>query len=235
MTRSDTGTATRTAELVGAYFADPLEALRSTTSAVAEAIEAARRSGDYTSARLDALAEPHALATFEATVAPVYGAGFIAALNTLSDAPSHLAWWQGPQRKQLQLAGQSVNKERIDYSELEWYRMPMLTRQPHVAGPYVDYLCSDEYTITLAVPVFIGEEFLGVAGLDLLVEEVERDLSPLLAEASDAPVTIVNGAGRVVLSTDLRRATGDSLRGPATAGLERATCGGIALEVFVGS
>ncbi len=75
------------------------------------------------------------------------------------------------------LASQSLNKENIDYSALEWYRVPMTTGEPHVAGPYVDYLCSDEYTITIAVPADVDGERIGVAGLDLLVSAVERDLT----------------------------------------------------------
>ena len=121
-----------------------------------------------------------------------------------------------------------MNKEHIDYSELEWFRVPMETGRGHVAGPYVDYLCSDEYTITIAAPVHIDGDFVGVAGLDLLIDSVERQLLPKLAELGDK-VTLVNSVGRVVISTDPRHATGDAVRGGTLAGT---ACDGVALEII---
>jgi hypothetical protein len=108
----------------------------------------------------------------------------------------------------------------------------MSTGLPHVAGPYVDYLCSDEYTITITVPVVIEETPLGVAALDLLVSEVERELTPRFT-ALGQQVTLVNGVGRVVVSTDPRCAAGDSVRGSRLASLPRIPCQGVALDVIV--
>lgn len=228
-------TTTRTpcaVDVVTEYFTAALDSLASWTDALAGDIESARAAGPVTRARLDAIVEPYALQTLAEPALPVYGAGFIAALDLLADARSHLAWWQGPQRARLTLATQSVNKEHIDYSDLEWYRVPALSGTPHIVGPYVDYLCSDEYTITTAVPVQIGGEFIGVTGLDLLIESVERELTPLLL-ATGRDVTVVNGVGRVVLSTNPQRATGDSLRGPTLDALERIACDGIPLSVVL--
>jgi hypothetical protein len=220
------------ATIVEEYFASPTQSLLGWVTPFAEEVAAARLAGPLTRARLDALVEPHALTTLALRDAPVYGAGFIAAIDLLSDAHSHLAWWQGDDRRQLVLASQSVNKENIDYSALEWYRVPMETGRPHVAGPYVDYLCSDEYTITIAVPAEVDGERVGVAGLDLLVAAVERELTPRFA-ALGHEVTLTNDLGRVVVSTDPRCATGDSVRGGRLAELPRVTCRGVALDVIV--
>ena len=198
----------------------------------AEEIAALVADGTGNRAGLDAVVEPYALRTLALQAVPVHGAGFIAAVDLLADARSHLAWWQGEDRRRLVLASQSVNKEHIDYSELEWYRVPMSTGLPHVAGPYVDYLCSDEYTITITVPVVIEETPLGVAALDLLVSEVERELTPRFT-ALGQQVTLVNGVGRVVVSTDPRCAAGDSVRGSRLAPLPRIPCQGVALDVIV--
>lgn len=230
-----TPTATAPAEaarIVEAYFGSPIAALMEWVDPCAQSLAALLESGSLTRQRLDAVVEPFALRTLALPNAPVYGAGFIAALDLLSDAHSHLAWWQGSDRRQLVLASQSVNKEYIDYSELEWYRVPMSTGEPHVAGPYVDYLCSDEYTITIAVPARADGRLLGVAGLDLLVSEVERDLTPRFA-ALGQQVTLTNGVGRVVVSTDPRCATGGSVRGSRLADLPRISCEGVALDVIV--
>lgn len=219
-------------DLVTEYFGRALDALAAWNTALADEIAVMRRTGPITTDRLDDVVEPSALRLFDTVDLPVYGSGFIAALDSLSDANSHLAWWQGPERAQLVLASQSVNKEHIDYSELEWYRVPHATGEPHVAGPYVDYLCSDEYTITVAAPVHIDGEFVGAVALDLLIDRVERDLTPRLAAFGD-DISIVNGVGRVLLSTSPSRETGDTIRGDDLADFERFPCPGMALDVLI--
>ncbi|WP_193598643.1 cache domain-containing protein [Microbacterium sp. YJN-G] len=223
------------AQIVQDYFGSPIRTLLEWVAPCAQELAGLLAAGALTRAKLDAVVEPYALRTLDLSDAPVYGAGFIAAIDLLADARGHLAWWQGSDRRKLVLASQTVNKEHIDYSELEWFRVPMSTRLPHVAGPYVDYLCSDEYTITIAVPAITADGAqLGVAGLDLLVSEVERELTPRFA-ALGQQVTLVNGVGRVVVSTDPRCATGDSVRGSRLAELPRIACEGVALDVIVES
>ena len=135
-------------------------------------------------------------------------------------------------RSQLRLAAQSPSREHIDYSGFEWFRVPHETGEGHVAGPHVDYLCSDEYTITIAVPAEVDGRRIGVAGLDLLVSSVEQDLTHRFA-ALGCEVTLTNGVGRVVVSTDPRWATGDSVRGSGLADLPRVACAGVALDVII--
>ncbi|MGB3376141.1 MAG: cache domain-containing protein [Microbacterium sp.] len=232
MSTTTTKAPTDAARIVEDYFGSPIRTLQEWVDPCASELSALVGEGTLNRARLDAVVQPYALRTLALQDVPVYGAGFIAAIDLLADAQSHLAWWQGEDRRKLVLASQSVNKEHIDYSELEWYRVPMSTRMPHVAGPYVDYLCSDEYTITIAVPVISDAAPLGVAGLDLLVAEVERELTPRFA-ALGQQVTLTNGIGRVVVSTDPRCATGDSVRGGRLAELPRIPCAGVALDVIV--
>lgn len=220
------------AEIVSDYFSVPARALLGWVPSFADQVAALRSTGPLTRAKLDRLVEPYALNTLALDGVPVYGAGFVAAIDLLSDAHSHLAWWQGADRRQLVLASQTVNKEDIDYSTLEWYRVPMTSGEPHVAGPYVDYLCSDEYSITIAVPVETDGQRIGVAGLDLLVASVEKELTPRFLTLGHQ-VTLINGVGRVVVSTDPRCATGDSVRGSRLASLPRVACDGVALDVIV--
>lgn len=198
------------AAIVEDYFTAPVRTLLDWVDPFAAEVFDARTAGPLTRSRIDALVEPHALRTLDLPGVPVYGAGFIAAIDLLSDAHSHLAWWQGEDRRQLVLASQSLNKENIDYSALEWFRVPMATGEPHVAGPYVDYLCSDEYTLTVSLPVWHGKRFLGVVAMDLLVDDVERELLPALREFGD--VSVVNASQRVLASTETRLAPGDSVR-----------------------
>lgn len=234
MTIDTTVAHTAATRIVEEYFGAPIRMLLGWVNPCAEQLSGILREGPLTRAKLDAIVEPYAAQTLGLHDVPVYGAGFIAAIDLLADAHSHLAWWQGDDHRKLVLASQSVNKEYIDYSELEWYRVPMSTGSPHVAGPHVDYLCSDEYTITIAVPAEAHGARLGVAGLDLLVSDVERELTPRFT-ALGQQVTLTNGMGRVVVSTDPRCATGDSVRGSRLAELPRVSCDGVALDLIIES
>jgi hypothetical protein len=224
-------TAARAAEIVSEYLRGPIEALDSTAAQLGMELASSPHVGALSSQRLDALVEPHAHYILGLPDPQIYGAGFIAAIGLLTDERNHLSWWQGDDPRKLLLAAQSVNKALIDYSELEWFRVPMETGRGHVAGPYVDYLCSDEYTITVAAPVHIDGRFVGVAGLDLLIDSVERQLLPLLSDLGDN-VTVINSVGRVVVSTNPRHATGDAVRGGPLADLPRTPCDGLALEII---
>lgn len=231
LTRERADAATRRgAELVSAYFAAHLPRLETHAARIADAIAGAA-AGELTASRIDDVIQPHAHDLLEHPSEPVYGAGFIAALDLLSDTPSHLAWWQGSDRRKLVLPAQSV-KQAIDYRELEWFRVPSTTGRSHVAGPYVDYLCSDEYTMTAAAPVVVAGRFVGVAGVDVLVDTLERRLTPPLRELG-IPVLLVNGVGRVLVSTDPRYAAGDVLRRAALTIEASRRCDDVDLDVVI--
>ncbi len=218
------------AAVVSAYFRGLLPQLEEHAGRLGEAIRAHGPEG-LTASRIDDLVEPHARALFDHPGERIYGAGFIATVDLLTDASSHLAWWQGAERRKLVFPAQSV-KQGIDYRELEWFRVPLLTGKPHVAGPYVDYLCSDEYTMTAAAPVTVDGTFVGVAGLDVLIEMIERRLTPPL-RALAAPLLLVNGVNRVLVSTDARYSAGDVLRPDRVGVRDRRACDSVDLDVVV--
>ncbi|WP_127794941.1 hypothetical protein [Agromyces sp. LHK192] len=158
----------------------------------------------------DALEEPGSLIT---------GAGFVAAPGYLADAPWHLAWWLGAANtfgagsgvRRLAAESDPDAEQFRDYTALEWWRVPARTGNRHLTGPYVDYLCTDDYTVTITTPVTIRGELVGVVGVDLYVVRVEQALLPVLRESA-RPCTLVNASGRITVSTDSRRATGAMLR-----------------------
>ena len=39
-------------------------------------------------------------------------------------------------------------------------------RHRHLTGPYVDYVCTDDYTITITTPVRVAGRLVGVVGTD---------------------------------------------------------------------
>ena len=218
------------ARLVCDFFDTAFDTLAAWNAEFAGELAAATDDTRLTSARLDEIVRPFAATTLSETRIPVYGAGFIAAIGLLRDARGHLSWWQGPDREQLSLAWSIINKEHLDYSEFEWYRVPMITGKAHLSGPSVDYLCSDEYTMTIATPVTIRGAFAGVAALDLLVDSVERHLVPLLRRET-VRATLINSSDRIIVSTDPALAAGDSIGRGGAETAERHSCGSLSLLV----
>jgi methyl-accepting chemotaxis protein-like sensor len=147
----------------------------------------------------------------------VVGAGFVAAPGALCDVSHWLEWWTagGPcgrrWTERLVVQVDAAADDFRDYTTLPWFRVPERTGARHLTGPYVDYLCTDEYTLTFTAPVQHGGRFLGVVGADVVVRWVEDRLREPL-RALDAPVTVVNAAGRVLTSTVASLTTGDLVR-----------------------
>ncbi|WP_461471873.1 PDC sensor domain-containing protein [Microbacterium sp. HJ5] len=144
------------------------------------------------------------------------GAGFVAAPGALSDAEWHLAWWLGgngtsPGVRRLATVDDPAHEQFRDYTALEWWRVPTLSGSRHLTGPYVDYVCTDDYTVTITTPVLIDGELVGIVGADALVDRLERELLPAMRTGA-RPATLVNASGRVVTSTDARREPGSILR-----------------------
>ena len=152
----------------------------------------------------------------------ITGAGFVAAPGFLPDAPWHLAWWlsgaspfrveqTGGGLRRLDAVSDPDAEAFRDYTTLEWWRVPARTGRRHLTGPYVDYLCTDDYTVTITSPVVVDREMAGLVGADVYVARLEQALLPVL-RAADRTCTIVNASGRIVASTDTHRATGALLR-----------------------
>ena len=134
----------------------------------------------------------------------VAGAGMVLAPGALADAPRWIDWWwadQGLGPGQLEVDLDPGSAEFYDYTTTEWYREPERTGQPCIAGPYVDFICTREYTFTVSVPVLDAERFVGVAGADILADEVERMLLPELCRLGNRPAVLVSGNGRVIASS----------------------------------
>lgn len=196
---------------------------------------------------VDAVAEPLTIALLQRTDYPLAGGGFVAAHNALSDAPWHMAWWQG-RSKEIQVLS-SVESMGEAYSRREWFTVPVETGASHVTGPYVDFICTDEYTVTLTSPLTVGGKVVGVVGADVFVESLEEVLLPDLRSVHPE-ASLVNRVGRVVVSADPQLAAGRllvgdwrqaadparmELRGPEYTGRFAAVhpCGSLPLAVVV--
>ena len=78
------------AAIVEDYFTAPVRTLLDWVDPFAAEVFDARTAGPLTRSRIDALVEPHALRTLDLRGVPVYGAGFIAAID-LSPMPTAIS------------------------------------------------------------------------------------------------------------------------------------------------
>jgi len=150
---------------------------------------------------------------------PLVGAGLVVAPDVLADARHWMQWWtrDGTGRpRQLRPELDAEEESFFDYTVLPWFTVPRDTGRRHVTGPYVDWLCTQEYTLTFTIPVFgthpdRGRCHLGVVGADIVAGWLERRLLPLL-HRMDGPVALVNAEGRVVVANRPELVTGAVLR-----------------------
>jgi hypothetical protein len=151
---------------------------------------------------------PEILALLAAHADLLTGAGVVTRPGLLADAPRWLEWWWGPGPELLRVNLDPAAPDFYDYTTTEWFA----ATEPCMAGPYVDYACTNEYAITLAVPV----PGFGVAAADVLVANLELRVLPALV-ALDRPAALTNAQGRIVASNAPALAPGLRLAVPARA------------------
>jgi Cache domain len=153
----------------------------------------------------------------------IAGTGVVLAPGVLADASRWIEWWwadEGGGISQLEVDLDPASAEFYDYTTTEWYREPARTGRQWVTGPYVDYICTHKYTFTLSVPVRHAGRFLGVAGADILADQVERLVLPGLARLG-RPTVLTSGHGRVIASNSASIPPGVVLARQQPRGLRR--------------
>lgn len=193
---------------VDKFFDGVYKILQEWAPQVQQDISAQLSNGPLNSAQLAQLVETESINILTESDLPIYGAGFCAA-EKIVDQGNPLAWWQGPAHEPLASSTFGVGPGAVDLRRLEWYRVPEISGEFNIAGPFVDYLCSNEVTITSSLPLTIGGHFAGVLCLDVLVSQLEESLLPKLQDGYT--VTLMNANRRVVFSTDNASETGDKL------------------------
>ncbi|MFF4650674.1 cache domain-containing protein [Streptomyces sp. NPDC001380] len=248
---ADPGAAAATAEEAVARVRDTLErvfaAVERTREAAERIVGGARAAGAAPSTADLAALRPLLLRQLAEHAPLISGAGFVAEPGSLADAPAWLEWWQpGPDGapRPLRLHLDPDRSAYADYTHWDWFAIPRTTGQRAVSGPYVDYLCSDEYSLTLAAPVTVGGEFAGIAAADVYLRHFEAAVRPVLRRLP-APACLVNARGRIAASNTARHVAGSLLRGvdpaavPGTGahrqgGLELRRCGTLPLVLVTG-
>jgi hypothetical protein len=152
----------------------------------------------------------------------VAGAGIVTAPGLLADAPRWLEWWwtkSSGSPEELRVNLDPAAPDFFDYTRADWYATPERAGQRHVAGPYVDYACTNDYAVTLSTPIRRGKRMLGVAAADVLVSNLERHVLPVLS-GFDRAVALTNADGRVIASNSPTFAPGHRVSADAPEALD---------------
>ncbi|HEK0905521.1 UNVERIFIED_ORG: hypothetical protein J2W65_002446 [Pseudomonas parafulva] len=83
-----------------------------------------------------------------------------------------------------------------EYPNADWMVIPKTQRRPAIVGPYVDF---DKHIITLATPIIVQEQFLGVSAADIRLSDFERIVATPLSRIT-RECLLCNHEGRVVVS-----------------------------------
>lgn len=213
--------------LLGEVFAAP-EALAGRVVAGRRAVLAA--GGTYGTADL-AGTKPLIIERLDA-LPEADGLGLLVAPGLLPDRERHIEWWQrgatGYVPLRLNLDPTSVDV--YDYFAAEWYVAARDGGRRMVFGPYVDYSGADRYICTCTVPVYDGDRFLGVAGIDLRMDGLESRLLGALRGA-DRDAVLVGRERRVVAANCSRWLVGSRLpRAPRAGDGTFAAVGEVGME-----
>lgn len=142
----------------------------------------------------------------------VVGHGFVAAPDAVQGRERYLLWMQkrGDRITELHLNLDPGDPDLYDYLDMEWFTRARDREMPAVFGPYVDYAGADLVVLTAAVPIFVDQRFLGVAGCDLLADAVELRIVQLL-RGLPGDAIVVNADRSVVAANSARWLPGERL------------------------
>lgn len=147
------------------------------------------------------------------------GAGVVLAPAQLMDAALWIDWWVVDDDGAMRPAVFDFDEHSLDYydyTDAAWYLAPRDGVERSLVGPYVDFNGLNDYIVTATTPVLVDGRFVGVAGVDLSVDKVERRLVSAHKALTDNELrgafAIVNGSDRVVASTSARHIAGSLLR-----------------------
>ncbi|MFQ6572299.1 PDC sensor domain-containing protein [Pseudomonas sp. UM16] len=139
------------------------------------------------------------------------GGGVIVEPNCLADREMHLEWWylaDGGKTLPLRPNFDQRRENYYDYTAMPWYSRPRDSGKSVVEGPYVDLYGTNMYVLTFTMPILVQGQFIGVAGLDLSLHNVERLLVRSLMRLEHEAV-LISADGRVIASNTANWMVGD--------------------------
>jgi hypothetical protein len=141
------------------------------------------------------------------------GAGALFSRAHLGSVEGVIEWWvrddDMDDRVSRYSFGVNPSGERFyDYESLEWFTNAFTNRTRTITGPYIDYLGVEEYIVTLTIPLRIHDRVVGVAGLDIRMADLERELVPILRRLPD-DAALLNSHESVLVGNSGRFVSGD--------------------------
>lgn len=141
------------------------------------------------------------------------GAGVILSARASESGGGILEWWtvrpQGIEKLEFDL---TPGGERFyDYENMPFFTSAGRTGEQSIWGPYVDYLGLDEYILTHTAPIQVGGEFVGVAGCDIRIRQLEEIFMPSL-RAIPGDAALLNEGGRVLVGNSGAYLVGERIR-----------------------
>lgn len=131
------------------------------------------------------------------------GVGLIFQRDLMAAASPALEWWirEGDEVLRQEFDNDPGSPRFYDYEQLEWFRGGFGAEARTIAGPYIDYLGVNDYITTWTIPLVVHGRTVGVVGLDLKVNTVEKYLIPTLLKATQRRAAVVNETSQVFVST----------------------------------
>jgi hypothetical protein len=139
------------------------------------------------------------------------GGGVIVEPGCLADREMHLEWWylaDGGKTLPLRPNFDRRRENFYDYTSMPWYGRPRDSLNSSVEGPYVDLYGTNMYVLTFTMPIIVEGRFIGVAGLDLSLHNVEKLLIRSLMKLENEAVLIA-ADGRIIASNTANWMVGD--------------------------
>ncbi|MCU1717161.1 cache domain-containing protein [Pseudomonas sp. 5P_3.1_Bac2] len=139
------------------------------------------------------------------------GGGVVVEPGCLGDRKMHLEWWHlvdGGKTLPLRPNFDRNRENFYDYTEMLWYSRPRDLGKSVVEGPYIDLYGTNMYVLTFTVPMYVQGRFIGVAGLDLSLHNVERLLIQSLMRLENEALLLA-ADGRVIASNTPNWMIGD--------------------------
>lgn len=142
------------------------------------------------------------------------GAGVFFATESVEEGSRAVEWWSRKKSGVIDRLDCDLtpgSNRYYDYEKLPFFSTAAATGERTLWGPYVDYLGFEEYILTFAAPVSVHGKFMGVAGCDIRITDLEPLLMPnLLGIPSNA--ALVNASNRVILGNSGMYLVGERIK-----------------------
>lgn len=141
------------------------------------------------------------------------GAGLIFTRAQTDPREGVIEWWERDDANSVSrhMIGTNPTHDRFyDYEQHEWFSTPFRSGRPWITGPYIDYLGIDEYVVTLTTRTVAHGRPVGVAGLDIQMQDFERALVPIMRRIPGA-AALLSPHYSVLVGNSSRFITGDRI------------------------